>query len=152
MMRFVTLREQVLEFHRAMSVPVVFEPKVASNDRVRLRCSLLAEEFFETLGSMLVLESTIDRDARSTVMDACKFAVVEVDMLGLVDGLADLDYVVEGTRLEFGVDGAPIAAEVHRANMAKVGGPVRADGKRLKPEGWKPPNIAEELWRQGWQG
>jgi predicted HAD superfamily Cof-like phosphohydrolase len=152
MMRFVTLREQVLEFHRAMSVPVSHEPKVTSDDRVRLRCALLAEEFFETLGSMLVLESTIDKDARATVMDACKFAVVEVDMVGLVDGLADLDYVVEGTRLEFGVDGAPIAAEVHRANMAKIGGPVRADGKRLKPEGWKPPNIAEELCRQGWQG
>lgn len=30
--------------------------------------------------------------------------------------------------------------EVQRANMAKVGGPVRADGKRLKPDGWRGPD------------
>lgn len=30
--------------------------------------------------------------------------------------------------------------EVQRANMAKVGGPIRADGKRLKPPGWRGPD------------
>ena len=64
----------------------------------------------------------------------------------------DLDYVVEGTRLEFEIDGGPIAVEVHRSNMAKVGGPVREDGKRLKPPGWTPPDIAGELRKQGWKG
>ena len=29
--------------------------------------------------------------------------------------------------------------------MAKVGGPIREDGKRLKPEGWEPPNITKVL-------
>jgi predicted HAD superfamily Cof-like phosphohydrolase len=52
--------------------------------------------------------------------------------------------VVEGARLELGIDGAPIAA-VHEANMKKVSGEVRADGKRLKPPGWKPPDINLEL-------
>jgi predicted HAD superfamily Cof-like phosphohydrolase len=63
--------------------------------------------------------------------------------------MADLDYVVEGTRLEFGIDGEPIAAEVHRANMAKTEGPVAPDGKRLKPPGWTPPDIAGVLRKQG---
>ncbi len=35
--------------------------------------------------------------------------------------------------------------EVHRSNMAKVGGPIRGDGKRLKPEGWTPPDVAGVL-------
>jgi predicted HAD superfamily Cof-like phosphohydrolase len=29
--------------------------------------------------------------------------------------------------------------------MAKAGGPTRADGKKLKPEGWEPPRIKEML-------
>lgn len=40
-----------------------------------------------------------------------------------------------------GIDLTPFFFEVHRTNMHKVGGPVRADGKGLKPEGWKPPRI-----------
>ena len=55
--------------------------------------------------------------------------------------LAGLDYVVEGARLEFGINGLPIADEVHRANMAKAGGPKRADGKHMKPEGWTPHEV-----------
>jgi hypothetical protein len=49
------------------------------------------------------------------------------------------------------IDGAPIAAEVHRANMAKVGGPKSPTGKQLKPPGWTPPDIFGELKRQGWE-
>lgn len=36
----------------------------------------------------------------------------------------------------------PFWDEVQRANMDKVGGAVREDGKRLKPPGWRPPNHA----------
>ena len=59
--------------------------------------------------------------------------------------------VVEGCRVEMGINGAPIAAEVHRANMAKVGGPISPQGKRLKPPGWTPPDIEGELRKQGWR-
>lgn len=45
----------------------------------------------------------------------------------------------------------PLWQDVHRANMAKTTGPVRADGKRLKPEGWQPPDIAGVLRVQGWE-
>ena len=77
---------------------------------------------------------------------------VNVKMADLADGLADIDYVVEGTRLEFGIDGDAIAEEVHRANMAKAGGPIAPNGKRLKPPGWTPPDIEGELRKQRWSG
>jgi predicted HAD superfamily Cof-like phosphohydrolase len=32
--------------------------------------------------------------------------------------------------------------------MAKAGGPKRADGKQLKPEGWTPPDLAPILAEQ----
>lgn len=40
-----------------------------------------------------------------------------------------------------GVDLRPFYREVHRTNMHKLTGPIREDGKQLKPEGWKPPRI-----------
>lgn len=29
---------------------------------------------------------------------------------------------------------------------------LREDGKRLKPEGWLPPDIRAKLLEQGWEG
>ena len=61
-------------------------------------------------------------------------------------------YKFHGIRLpgiSFSCD--PVADEIQRTNMAKVGGPVREDGKRLKPPGWQPPDIEGELKKQGWQ-
>lgn len=42
-----------------------------------------------------------------------------------------------------GVDLRPFFKEVHRTNMLKTSGPIREDGKRMKPPGWKPPRLAE---------
>lgn len=63
-------------------------------------------------------------------------------------GTADkLSILVEGCWLAatqgLGIDLRPFFDEVHRTNMLKAGGPVREDGKKLKPPGWKPPRIAD---------
>lgn len=68
-----------------------------------------------------------------------------VRLVAVIDGLCDLLCVVYGAAAEFGVDLAPFWDEVHRTNMAKAGGPLREDGKRLKPPGWVPPDIAGVL-------
>lgn len=148
-----TLQEQVMEFHTAVEQPIAGTVSVPADDRVRLRARLITEEYFEVMTAIFGLgphQKWIDRavDAMERVID---HASLNVDLPLLADGLADLDYVVEGTRLEFGIDGGPIAAEVHRANMAKVGGPMAPDGKRLKPPGWMPPDIEGELLKQGWE-
>lgn len=158
------LRAQVLEFHRAMDCPVLDRPQVPPDERVRLRLRLVAEEFFELLRSALVErelptdgaegvkhEDCILACAESIVLTAVADDDLSVDLPELADALADLDYVIEGARLEFGVDGAPVAAGVHAANIRKLDGPVREDGKRLKPEGWRPFDVAAELRRQGWE-
>lgn len=144
------LRDQVTEFHIAMDVPLIETPKVPSDERVRLRAALIAEECFETLSAMFVFDVT-QRKAMISIMRACELAPVSVSMINVADGMADLDYVVEGTRLEFGIDGDPIAVEVHRANMTKVTGPIAPNGKRLKPLGFIPPAIDKELTLQGWK-
>lgn len=143
------IRDQVAEFHRAMDVPTGTVPKVPSDDRVRLRWNLIIEEVFEGL------EATFQKNypqqialVKAAVMKIVHEAQIRVDLPELADAWGDIDYVIEGARLEFGIDGVPIAAEIHRANMAKVGGPVREDGKQLKPPGWTPPDIEGVLARQ----
>lgn len=66
----------------------------------------------------------------------------------IADGGADVIVVVLGAMVAHGIDLRPIWDLVHESNMAKKGGPMRSDGKRLKPPGWRPPNIAYEIRRQ----
>ena len=156
------LRAQVRAFHVAMGVPAdAMKPTIVADERVRLRAALIAEEFAETMAALFDLNSDHPDGPGSfggveRLLARLKYMVenapVRVNMVELADGLADLDYVVEGTRLEMGIDGDPIAAEVHRANMSKVGGPIAPNGKRLKPPGWTPPDIVGELKRQGFEG
>lgn len=153
-----TLRDQVREFHQAFGQPVLDRPQVPSDDRVRLRLRLISEEFFELLRAAAtnpIISNTVfeaETKVRSFI-DTCK---VRVDLPELADALADLDYVCEGTRLEFGIDGGPVADEVQRSNLAKVwpDGTVHKSetGKVLKPPSWSPPDIAGVLRAQGWEG
>jgi len=114
--------EAVLEFHRAFDVLVGRAPASPDSGVVDLRLKLIKEELAE-------LEA----------------AMVEGDLIGIADGLADLLYVVYGTAASYGMDIRPIFDEVHRSNMAKVGGAKREDGKVLKPDGWAAPNLAPIL-------
>lgn len=79
--------------------------------------------------------------------EAAEFAQATMagDMVGMIDALCDLLYVTYGAAVCLGVDLEPFFREVHRANMAKQGGPLREDGKQLKPPGWQPPRIRELL-------
>jgi predicted HAD superfamily Cof-like phosphohydrolase len=74
------------------------------------------------------------------------------DVVGVADALADLLYVVYGAGEAWGLDLEPIFAEVHRSNMTKAGGPVRADGKLLKGPDWSPPELEMIIARQFDQG
>ena len=79
-------------------------------------------------------------------------AVALADLVKVADGLGDLLYVVYGAGLAFGIDLEPVFAEIHRSNMTKVGGPVREDGKLLKPDWYEPPDLTAILEDQGWTG
>jgi predicted HAD superfamily Cof-like phosphohydrolase len=154
-----TIRKQVMEFHRACETKDPEKPTIPSDAKVRLRARLITEEYIESMKYMFDDEvvfagckNVIDH-AYSQLKLAIDNAPVQVDMVSLMDGLADIDVVVEGTRLSFGVNGEPIAAEVHRSNMAKFkyGIKRREDGKILKPSDWTPPEIKGELEKQGWK-
>lgn len=147
-----TLAEQVREFMKLIDQPVLDKPQVPPDSRIRLRLRLIAEEFWETVEACLgALDwaniAYLKRETLRVIGDIPRF---NVDLPAFIDGLADLDYVVEGARAETGVDGTPIAAAVHAANLTKANGPIDENGKRLKPPGFTPPDIAGCLRAQGW--
>lgn len=115
----------VLEFHRKFEVYIGATPSIPPENVRVLRTCLEDEEKLE-------------------LIRAC----YAKDLPGIADGIADLIYVLLGRAIAYGIDLRPIWDEVQRANMAKVGGPLRGDGKKLKPPGWTPPNIVGVLSRQ----
>jgi NTP pyrophosphatase (non-canonical NTP hydrolase) len=125
-------QHNLVAFHAAFSHPVAATPTF-DVVRTTLRLKLMREELDETAEAML-----------------------RKDMKETADGLADLMYVVLGTAVELGINMAPVFAEVHRSNMAKLGAdgkPItRDDGKTLKPDGWTPPDIEGVLLKLGWDG
>jgi predicted HAD superfamily Cof-like phosphohydrolase len=133
------LTQQVLEFHRVFGHPTADSPTIPPDERVRFRAAFIVEECLE------FLEATLDTkdprfkifmiEIRNRFSGLIRNAPIKVDLPLAVDALADIDYVVEGTRLEFGVNGEPIADEVHRANMTKALVCTTCDGR-----GWRQKN------------
>lgn len=112
---------QVREFHIATGLPNPETPRIPDEIIARLRCNLLVEEVQEL---MLALE------------DRYYIGGSELQLVHIADSIADILYVAYGAAVTFGIDIHPVFNAVQRANMRKVGGPVREDGKRLKPPGW----------------
>lgn len=75
-------------------------------------------------------------------------AMQEPDIEHLAKELADLLYVTLYTANAYGLIMEPIFAEVQRSNMTKKGGPIRLDGKQLKPDSYDPPDIARIVLAQ----
>ncbi|WP_328678114.1 hypothetical protein OG226_14900 [Streptomyces sp. NBC_01261] len=121
----------VREFHLAFGLDARTTPTEVAPDLAAHRGELLAEEAAE---------------------------VTEVSVSGPLDRLAhelaDVVYVAYGTALVHGFDLDAVIAEIHRANMTKIGpdGEIarRADGKVLKGEYYEAPDVSGVLRKQGW--
>ncbi len=144
-----TLRDQLREFHEKFDhYRSDGPPAVPPEAVVRLRARLIIEEACEALEAIFSGRFESGQIYKKALLDLCDILPVQLDLPALADALGDIDYVVEGARASFGIDGEPIADAIHAANMAK--GKKDKHGKTTKPRGWKPPDIAGELRRQGW--
>ena len=90
---------QVSEFHRTFNAPILETPQIPSAERCELRISLLQEELNEL-----------------------KEAIADNNLVEIADALCDLQYVLSGAVLEFGLGEkfVPLFNEVHRSNMSKA--------------------------------
>ena len=90
---------QVAEFHKTFNAPILEKPQIPSQERCELRVSLLQEELNEL-----------------------QQAIADNDLVEIADALCDLQYVLSGAVLEFGL-GEKFPAlfnEVQRSNMSKA--------------------------------
>jgi predicted HAD superfamily Cof-like phosphohydrolase len=118
-------QQMVREFHHAMGHPWRTTPQLIDLHEVDLRLRLIEEEVQELTD-----------------------ALMNDDLGGIAQEIADCLYVLYGIGGAHGIDIESIFAEVHRANMAKKGGPMIPGGKQGRPPGWQPPDIAGCLTRQ----
>lgn len=90
---------QVAEFHRTFKHPVEPAPVIPKEERCKLRVALLEEEL---------------RELRQAIDDR--------DLNAIADALCDLQYVLSGAVLEFGLGPKfrDLFDEVQRSNMSKT--------------------------------
>lgn len=130
--------EDVREFHKMFGLTVADSPQIPENDVFNLHKGLIDEEDVE-----LNLAFGYDAEGR------CRLR--EPDMVKIADALADSIYVRIGAALAFGIPIHAIWEVVQESNMSKVGGPIREDGKVMKPSDWKAPDILSVLIAYGWR-
>lgn len=143
------IRKQVEEFMVAAGQEVKDTPGIPDEETIKLRAKLTMEEAFEFLEALFG-ESDDLTMLESSVVSLIESSKPNVNIVEVADSLGDMDVVNEGARLAFGINGKPVADEIHRSNMAKlgIGSYKREDGKLMKPPGWTPPDIAGVLEKQ----
>lgn len=142
------LQQQVREMHKLFDQPT--SPAEPQLRMAEMRAAIEIEEAFETVCALV-------GTARAQTIAQAQIAIVlqekarkgqhEPDLIEAIDGCIDTLVVTYGTLEAIGVDAEPFFDEVMRANLAKAGGPIREDGKRLRPPGWTPPDIEGVLAR-----
>lgn len=130
-------------------------PRIPSDDIRRLRARLILEEAIETveaLGFDFREVLSCDEPDFQTGKECIKlFDEYPPSLVEIADGCADISVVTIGTLIACGIKDRPLLEEVDRNNLAKFGGKpiIREDGKLVKPEGWKGPDIKRVLEEQG---
>lgn len=89
----------VADFHETFKHPILPEPGIPSEDRCKLRVALIAEELKEL-----------------------EHAIRDKDIVEVADALCDIQYVLSGAILEFGLAEKfkALFEEVQRSNMSKA--------------------------------
>lgn len=90
---------QVAEFHQTFKHPILDKPTIPGENRCKLRVALIAEELKEL-----------------------EVAILEKDIVQVADALCDIQYVLSGAILEFGLGEKfkTLFDEVQRSNMSKA--------------------------------
>ena len=134
-----TTREDVVaEFHTAFGSA---KDKPFDGDLIALRMSLLSEEFDELSDEMAT--ALVDFNLYGEVKKKTK--------VRLLKELADLQYVLSGLAVTFGLPLEEAFSRVHQSNMSKLGEdgkPIyRDDGKVLKGPNYRVADL-EDLFKE----
>ena len=150
--------KQVEEFHKAFGHPVHKKPIEANIKTVKLRLSLILEEFIELSTASLAenndnvkrLIKTLNlaQEQIKTLEEADK----ELDLIEIADALTDINYVTYGAGHCYGINLDSCMEEVQKSNMSKLGEdgkPLYNDmGKVMKGPNYIKPNLKKLLFEE----
>ena len=121
--------DRVKIFHETYGLPVKDVPDISDDKTNALRVNLLEEEVQELTD-----------------------ALAAGDIVEVLDALTDIQYVLDGAYLSFGLSDLkePAFAEVQRSNLSKLdedGKPIRreSDGKVMKGPNYSAPDLVQFL-------
>lgn len=143
------LQSQVAAFMKEGGQSIEPVPTIPSRKTVALRVNLVIEEAVELLeacyGQLPEKQIIIEMVRNVTLVREPR-----VDLAEAADAFGDLDFVSEGGRLAFGIEGESVADAIFEANMKKLDGKrvELVSGKIGKPSQWQKPDIEGVLFKQ----
>ena len=142
-------------FHHAFNHPVNHSASEPDAKTRLLRFRLIFEEVLE-FGRAIGIDGLCELDdaefERQIKEHMTQFKIAPdfpVNLPEAADALGDIDYVVQGANLVFGFPAQAITAEIHAANMSKLGADGKpifdAHGKVVKGPNTRKPDIVRIL-------
>lgn len=145
--------DDVSQLHSNFDFLVSSRPNKLTNDKMRERLELIAEEFLELVqASGFDLHIVLDpwgSIEKIEIKTSCEFIPSFVDQS---DALIDITYVVMGTAVSMGLPWQELWDDVHRANLSKKVGVTKRGHKKdlVKPDNWIGPKTEEILLNNGY--
>lgn len=138
-MRYKTNEDKVYEFQKAMGQDINVD---YSADLLRLRMALIEEEMKELKDEVKIATEELEN----------KGSVSFVTKTQILKELCDLQYVVSGFAVTFGLPIEPAFNRIHASNMSKLedGKPVKNEqGKVMKGKNYEAPSLTDLICDMG---
>lgn len=159
--------EHVREFTAGAGQPTPNQPIPMTTTEVDFISKMILDEVMELLAT--VYEPSVAKQKLKTFIDESKdlpkedYSKLPDELKPLhmaadqTDALVDVYYYSQNAATKKGMNMSAVFELVHAANMAKRDPATgefikRADGKIIKPAGWKSPDVEGELVRQHKEG
>lgn len=133
------MQDLVSQFHRIAGHPRPTRMMMPSDKDAQRQLNMILEEATELSNALGYRVKQYDHALPPFVVPQSKRPNVAPEKV--VKELCDLLYVTLSLAVTMGVPLSRFFTEVHASNMTKIGGEKRADGKLLKPVGYKEPDI-----------
>lgn len=156
-----SMQRDIEEFMRRCDQEVKAYPDIPDEEVQILRIRLMVEEL---LGSTKISgypdAKTPEYNPWGLINDKSDELVQSIlndDLVGIADGIADVLYVVIGTASAYGIDIQEVFDEVHRSNLSKTVWSEEqqryiyakdAGGKTIKPDTYSPADLEPIVQRQ----
>lgn len=151
--------EMVKDFHQSFNLPVLDKPelpeKLNSIDFRDIIYKLSTELEWAEVRLKEIDAKGNQRLVRMRLLieEFAEYVNAEIDddIVEVADSLGDMQYIINGTALVYGIPLDDVYKDIHNNNMSKLGPdgkPVIVNGKVQKPADYQPVNLSKYFIRE----